>query len=132
VIHDGEQAETVLRGTGIRVATDIRRRPDLDPGLDDETEAVVDDEGGTIDDPVRMYLREIGRVRLLKSREEVSFAVAMKDGDREVDRAQGSLAYRIQLLRLTSASSREAQRAARAWARNNELDYLHREHRVYR
>ncbi|MGH2409934.1 MAG: sigma-70 family RNA polymerase sigma factor, partial [Chloroflexota bacterium] len=75
-----------------------------------------------IDDPVRMYLREIGRVRLLKGKEEVEFAVAMKAGDREVDRAQSSLAYQIKLIRLTADECREAIRAATAWAKVIEVD----------
>ena len=90
------------------MGTGLRARPDLDPGLDDDAEPAFEDEGGSIDDPVRMYLREIGRVRLLKGKEEVEFAMAMKAGDREVDRAQSSLAYQIKLLRLTAGKSRRA------------------------
>ncbi len=34
-----------------------------------------------IDDPVRMYLKEIGKVSLLKAEEEITLAKAMEDGD---------------------------------------------------
>ena len=45
------------------------------------TDAYVD--SLTIDDPVRMYLKEIGRVPLLTPDEEVDLARRMSDGDQE-------------------------------------------------
>jgi RNA polymerase sigma factor RpoD-like protein len=122
VIHDGEQPDPLFRPASTRAGTELRARPEVEPGVDEDTEPAFEDEGGTIDDPVRMYLREIGRVRLLKGREEVDFAIAMKAGDREVDRAQSSLAYNIKLLRLTSDDAREASRAAHAWSRLLDVD----------
>ncbi len=43
-------------------------------------------EGVGIDDPVRMYLKEIGRVPLLNADEEVKLARRMEDGDEEAKR----------------------------------------------
>ena len=43
-------------------------------------------EGIAIDDPVRMYLKEIGRVPLLSADEEVGLARRMEDGDDEAKR----------------------------------------------
>jgi RNA polymerase primary sigma factor len=43
-------------------------------------------EGIAIDDPVRMYLKEIGRVPLLSADEEVELARRMEDGDEEAKR----------------------------------------------
>ena len=43
-------------------------------------------EGVTIDDPVRMYLKEIGRVPLLSAQEEVELAKQMEAGDEEAQK----------------------------------------------
>ena len=39
-----------------------------------------------IDDPVKMYLKDIGRVPLLSPQEEIELAVRMRDGDEEAKR----------------------------------------------
>jgi RNA polymerase primary sigma factor len=59
----------------------------------EELEKVLDAEGAALDDPVRMYLREIGRVRLLRGEEEVSLAQAMRDGDAEIEHRRSSRPY---------------------------------------
>ena len=61
---------------------------DVIGNIEDEEEIKIEDdldisipEGISIDDPVRMYLKEIGKVQLLSGDEEIELAKRMEEGD---------------------------------------------------
>jgi RNA polymerase primary sigma factor len=53
---------------------------------DDDLDAELDREGIDINDPVRLYLREIGRVSLLTAQEEIVLAQQIERGERAAER----------------------------------------------
>ncbi|HXL37345.1 MAG TPA: RNA polymerase sigma factor RpoD [Ktedonobacteraceae bacterium] len=63
--------------------------------LQDGLGIVVADLESSLDDPVRMYLREIGRVPLLSAEEEVRLARRMERGRLEITKSPLSRDYRI-------------------------------------
>jgi len=88
-IEEIEEVYAELLEMGIEVvdeAKDFSGHKDEPEVEEVDIETALDMDGMSIDDPVRMYLREIGRVPLLSASQEVSLAQRMAQGDEEARR----------------------------------------------
>ena len=85
VDFDVEQVEKLyetLEGANIEIVENYAPSIAAEfPPVEEEMESALSAEGISIDDPVKVYLKEIGRVPLLSGDEEVELAVRMSQGD---------------------------------------------------
>ncbi len=81
-----EEIETVydaLEKEGVEIVEDMDKELEEIEVTKEELEDMSIPEGISIDDHVKMYLKEIGKVRLLDADEETALARLMADGDEE-------------------------------------------------
>jgi len=79
-----DRVYSVLLEQGIDVVEDAKEAEQKGKG--EEEEETPEPGGVAIDDPVRMYLKEIGKVALLTPEQEVDLAQRMEKGDEEAKR----------------------------------------------
>ena len=82
-VDEIDRIYSILSGQGIEIVEEAKEAEEK-PKEEEQEEAGVD--GISIDDPVRMYLKEIGKVALLTPEQEVDLAQRMEKGDEEAKR----------------------------------------------
>lgn len=83
---DSEQIERIydrFEALNIDVVEEMEIPDDITSDISELESDIGGTEGVAIDDPVRMYLKEIGKVPLLSAAEEIEIAKRMGDGDQD-------------------------------------------------
>ena len=83
---DSEQIERIydrFEALNIDVVEEMEIPDDITSDISELESDIGSTEGVAIDDPVRMYLKEIGKVPLLSAAEEIEIAKRMADGDQD-------------------------------------------------
>ncbi|MBP5661653.1 MAG: sigma-70 family RNA polymerase sigma factor, partial [Clostridia bacterium] len=86
VEYDVDQIETIFdifEGLGVHVQSDADENIEniIEEIPEDESRLIVLNDSISVDDPVRMYLKEMGKVPLLSTEEEIKIAQHVESGD---------------------------------------------------
>ncbi len=103
--HEIQKFLKKLEGRGIKI---------IKPTTDNDAIAAEEEFTGfaSVDDPVKMYLKDIGKVPLLTPEEELELAKRVLDGDEEAK------------ARLCQSNLRLVVSIAKKWSTNNSLSFL--------
>ena len=106
-----------LEAMGVDVVSEVTEPPEEELMMDDgeefsaENEDLSVPEGIATDDPVRMYLKEIGKVPLLTAEEELEIAQRMAAGDEEARKKLSESNLRL----VVSIAKRYVGRGCSSW-----------------
>ncbi len=85
VEYDVEQIEKIFdmfEGMGVKIQSDAETNDDIMESLpENDAHMIVLNDSVSVDDPVRMYLKEMGKVPLLSADEEIEIAKRVENGD---------------------------------------------------
>lgn len=59
----------------------LQEEEEKEEQVEEQVEDIDDIKGAFVDDPVKMYLKEIGKIKLLSAEEEITLAKQMEDGE---------------------------------------------------
>ncbi len=82
-VDEIDRIYSILSAQGIEIVEEAKGAEEKPKEVEEEER---EPDGISIDDPVRMYLKEIGKVALLKPEQEVDLAQRMEKGDEEAKR----------------------------------------------
>jgi RNA polymerase primary sigma factor len=99
--EDFERVVELLRSKSIRIQEELE-------GFDDN---ILDDETVSVSDPVKMWLQEIGRYRLLTAQQEVELAMAIEAGIRAKERLESDEEFTLETKTLLGRQVRQGNTA---------------------
>ena len=86
-MEEMEKIYTKLDALGVEIIDDLSEENldaiSVDIDVPKDYDNMLGDPKSVIDDPVKVYLKDIGRVELLSSEEEIELAIRITNGDKE-------------------------------------------------